>query len=254
MCNMAISSRGKYYCSLVCRDKHKIHTRVILSLDRIESVYPTNNMADSAKILGVSYAILRRNIDYYKLPKKKSRESKIPLLNDVSWLKQELELKSIRQIAKELKTTSGNVADKAYRNHILIPSDKSLSIIKSLKRKYPDGRFGKMAANWRGGHRKLKTGYIYIYKPDHPNATKEGYVMEHRLVLEKKLGRYLKPSEIAHHINGIKDDNRPENISLTIKGEHTKNHFLDSFKTRELEKRVLELEQENSLLKSQLKN
>lgn len=56
-----------------------------------------------------------------------------------------------------------------------------------------------------------------IYHPSHPNAKRTGYVLEHRLVMEDRLGRPLLPGENVHHINGIKDDNRPDNLELWSK-------------------------------------
>ncbi len=68
--------------------------------------------------------------------------------------------------------------------------------------------------NWTGGKHKNIEGYILCYAPDHPHCVNERYVFEHRLIMEKHLGRYLKPKERIHHLNGIKDDNRIKNLKL----------------------------------------
>ena len=81
--------------------------------------------------------------------------------------------------------------------------------------------------NWRGGRWKMKLGYIWVYAPTHPRAYRKG-IYEHILVAEGKIGRYLNKGECVHHINHIKDDNRPENLVVfpSIR-EHLKNHTLN---------------------------
>jgi transposase len=65
---------------------------------------------------------------------------------------------------------------------------------------------------WRGG--VDSDGYVRVYQPDHPHAKANGTVLEHRLVMEKKIGRYLRPEEVVHHIDHDKANNDPDNLML----------------------------------------
>jgi hypothetical protein len=71
--------------------------------------------------------------------------------------------------------------------------------------------------NWKGGRVVDGNGYIRVHRPEHPYADFIGYVLEHRLVMEEYLGRFLLPSEVVYHRNGVKDDNRISNLVLVIK-------------------------------------
>ena len=80
-----------------------------------------------------------------------------------------------------------------YRDHVSVPENTS---------------------GWKGGRLAENKGYVRIRSKDHPYGGLRGYVFEHRLVMEKHLGRYLKKHEIVHHKNGVRNDNRIENLEL----------------------------------------
>lgn len=80
-----------------------------------------------------------------------------------------------------------------------------------------DGNF-----NWSGGETIHTNGYILERAPRHPAKNMRGYVYQHRLVLEKKLGRYLKSNEVAHHIDGDIKNNTPENLKVMGVSDHAR--------------------------------
>ena len=86
-------------------------------------------------------------------------------------------------------------------------------------------RIGERASKWKGGI-KWDGPYRMLYMPKHPGALNK-YVYEHRLVMEKILGRRLRNHEIVHHINGDEGDNREDNLKLfTNHSGHAKFHAM----------------------------
>ena len=83
---------------------------------------------------------------------------------------------------------------------------------------------GKNNLGWKGGKKKDKDGYIKILISNHPFCDKNGYVFEHRLIVEAQIGRYLRPKETPHHL-GATDDNRPHMLMAFVsRSVHTKFH------------------------------
>lgn len=92
---------------------------------------------------------------------------------------------------------------------------------------------GKNGPTWNGGKTKNKQGYVMVLRKDHPFAQKPNFrISEHRLEMEKKIGRYLKKEEHVHHLNGIKDDNRIENLVLITKSEHSSIHMKERWESK----------------------
>lgn len=90
---------------------------------------------------------------------------------------------------------------------------------------------------WNGGHRSNQ-GYILTLKKGHPRADQLGYVREHILVWEETHGKPLPKGWIIHHINGIRDDNRSENLMAVSRNKHEHHTFV-----KVLQARIRELEQ-----------
>ena len=127
---------------------------------------------------------------------------------------------------KEIKISIGKICKTCGKTFEVFNCRKNTAKYCSLKCRPSDFRNkstkGKKNHRWKGGRYKHGKGYIYILKPSHPFCNSQGYVFEHRLVMEKMIGRYLKPTEFVHH-KGIKypigsienlQDNRPENLEL----------------------------------------
>ncbi len=130
------------------------------------------------------------------------------------------------------------------------------------RREKSEAMTGNKHHSWKGG--RVRSGYKYIkirvYSDDffYPMVQSNGYVPEHRLVIAKALGRCLHPWEIVHHINGIKDDNRSENLQLVMEGQHKQITAMESNLCnlldgqRELKQELRLLRLENRLLRERI--
>lgn len=127
-------------------------------------------------------------------------------------------------------------------------------LTKEHRRRISERQSGERNAKWKGGRTKTNKGYIRIWLSSddffYPMADKHHYVLEHRLVVAKALGRCLHLWEIVHHKRGFaKDDNHyPKTLQLVTDDRHKQITLLET-RIKQLEKRVTLLEAENILLR-----
>lgn len=103
---------------------------------------------------------------------------------------------------------------------------------------------GEGSPNWKQGRTVDTSGYVLIrVKPDTHKVGAGAYRREHHVVWEKAHGKPVPKGWIIHHLNGIKDDNRPENLAAVSRREHHVRH------AEPYERRIKELEQELRVLR-----
>ena len=116
---------------------------------------------------------------------------------------------------------------------------KHLSLVCKERLKNPENH-----PAWKGGRAK-HGDYIKVKFYDHLRANKYGYVLEHIIVWEQFNGKPVPRGHAIHHLNGIKNDNRPENLVAIAHAEHIHRGV-------PYQKRIIELEEENMKLKMML--
>lgn len=114
---------------------------------------------------------------------------------------------------------------------------------------------GKEHPSWKGGRFTKSDGWVFVYvEPGdffHKMADGRNYVPEHRLVMAKHLKRCLLPWEVVHHKNGVRDDNRQENLKLLPSQKHHMSPMLWEREMRKRDKRIKELEERVTLLEAE---
>lgn len=129
----------------------------------------------------------------------------------------EVDGKNHRWVGEQIGTSNQNVSKICAKHGI------------QAQRRGPRG--GPGHPEWKGGRKQDRNGYWLVWQASHPHARSKrihgsGYVAEHRLVMEQKLGRYLDPREVVHHIDGNPENNHPDNLELfASNGEHLRHEL-----------------------------
>jgi hypothetical protein len=177
-------------------------------------------------------------------------------------------IEEVRHMYCDLKMSGAEIAQKfgLRSRRKLYPSMKAHGIpLRSLSeayklahQKYPDSYRREAASNWKGGRKVNENGYIMILlEPSDPYycmAQKSGYVLEHRYIMARHLGRPLESWEVVHHKNRNKSDNQLSNLHLYPSKQHMQSHIEWKliWRIKQLEQRTTLLEAENTLLRGQV--
>ena len=120
------------------------------------------------------------------------------------------------------KRSMSNIAKELNISEVII--SKYLDKYEIPKRTKSEQQKRERSSNWKGGKGITSHGYVKVFFPEHPYASAAGYVYEHRLIVERHLKRYLKPSEVVHHIDFNKQNNDINNLLVLTNKIHVKLH------------------------------
>ena len=150
-----------------------------------------------------------------------------------------------RKLHKSQYQVSRAIIDAGYKLRTITENN----LLSYQKDRIPSTPSGNSAPHWKGGRSIDADGYVLINVGSNSNLT-HTYVPEHRLVWERTHNKKLPKGWLIHHLNGIKTDNRPENLVAMPCNEHARRHFgsLYQERIRELETKVRELETQINLL------
>lgn len=208
--------------------------KTIIPREFLENKYfqEKKSLCEIARELGIGeWTVRRRAMEYgFEIRSVDQR------LKDKSWLENSYrtQKKTIETIAKELRCSYPTVVTWMRKFGIAVrrtgpllgvkfsEEHKSKIAAKSALHRHSEETKEKLSRicgekhkAWKGGRLVDRWGYVHIHCPKHPRAYRgRPYIKEHRLVMEKHLGRYLYKHENIHHKNGIRDDNRLENLEL----------------------------------------
>lgn len=127
----------------------------------------------------------------------------------------------------------GTLSQREIADHFGVSLPTIERAFRRLGLKSKHGRGSSLEKNffWKGGRRIDRDHYQMTKAPGHPHATKDGYVREHRLVMEKIVGRYLLPTEVVHHKDGNPRNNDPSNLELfSTHSEHLRHEWHDRWR------------------------
>lgn len=109
-------------------------------------------------------------------------------------------------------------------------------------------KIGNKNPRWKDGKMRISSGHISVAAPRHPFRNSNNRVLEHRLVMEKKLDRYLRLGEVVHHIDGDPGNNKKSNLYLTNKsGNSRAHHSLNKLLPGLLEKEIIYFNKERGI-------
>jgi len=221
-----------------------------LEKEVINQLYHVDNLRlkDVADKLGVCSDTVRRNMRKYGIPPKppilyrKGQDDRICNL-----LPQAKELYLVKQyplskVCKELGISFTTIKRLFNDNGIPVRSIGESVKLSYLQNKTMGFPKGKKHPRYNGYRTYEVGGYIRVYNPAHYRSGVNGYVFEHILVWEDTHNKRLPNNWVIHHLNGIKNDNRPANLVAMPDRKHRRLLSEKAKRIQSLELRILELE------------
>lgn len=223
------------------------HNTIDIPKETLEHLYWEERLSIDAiaKKLGISVTPVWRSMERHNVRRRSDAEIKRldRMKFDIS--KEDLEELYLKQkmpliiIAYRLSLSDKTVRKLLEDYHIPIRSQSEINKISASKRLRDKNGHGR---NWRGGVQHDTSGYILIHHPEHPRANTGGYVFEHILVWERIYGKPLPKGWIIHHLNGIRNDNQPQNLMGMEDRKHRNIEKVHQARIRQLEAQIQELQ------------